>query len=206
MGIIHDVIYDDIDNIDIVTEAEDITNQLDDDVDDILGTKANKDKDSDDSTEDDQIDDNKNDDNGTDQPSDNESNSDDPLSSDDSIQSDNSSNDASDPDFEKKKGLYEQMSYLYDILESNVDSLSNYIPPVLSNEVISIINNIKTNLNTCKNILYKVMTEEFSATSYPNLLKKFIGINRVYDICLKMLDMFFKAQGGPELKRPDNKK
>lgn len=196
------------------------TTDIDTNTDDILGIATKKDdtdlEEDDDTTNEDENDtsdeDTSDDDSSnTDVDSDKDSGEDDDLdnNSDDNTLSEDSDENADEtsPDEQKKKMLlHENMLYLYDILKSDIEVLSDYAPNTQDNDVIKTLQNVKSNLEDTLGILSNILKNEFDDVSYPLLLRKYIGIKTVYDITIKMLDgSFTKLTEQLVLKKPVKK-
>lgn len=113
------------------------------------------------------------------------------------------------PEIKQKIKLRENMILFYNIISSNIKLLQEYRPSQNSKESIEILFNIISNLTDCKNILYKEITESFSTKSYPLLLKTYVSISRVYDLCQKSLELYFdnvKLIDNPVQKKNEKQK
>ena len=113
-----------------------------------------------------------------------------------------------------KKKLMENMITLYNVISNNISLLTDYASSnPLTDESTKTLYNISSNLNDCKTILYKEIVEGFDKKDYVLLLKSYIGVARVYDLCTEMLNKHFdnlELQGrSTHIRRPkknsDNK-
>lgn len=215
MGIIQKIVSSA--HIAIATEAEDITNQIDDDVNNIFGNSDDSDSDKQDSQNTDYLD-NDNIDNDWSTTSDenmqqeenndlNNNGLDDTQNSDGENNEDNEfmqdqKNDVT--EIKNKQILHERMMFLYNILTDNLNLLSAYSPESNNPEIVMIINNIKSNLADCQSISHRIMTTEFEDKSYNELMRKYISLKRVYDLSIEMLERVF--QNIRERKAPTLKK
>lgn len=95
------------------------------------------------------------------------------------------------PELKQKLKLRENMILFYNIITSNINLLQEYRPTKNNKESTDALFNIISNLTDCKNMLYTEITESFSTKSYPLLLKTYISISRVYDLCQKSLELYF---------------
>jgi len=95
------------------------------------------------------------------------------------------------PELKQKLKLRENMILFYNIITSNINLLQEYRPTKNNKESTYALFNIISNLTDCKNMLYIEITESFSTKSYPLLLKTYISISRVYDLCQKSLELYF---------------
>lgn len=198
MGIIKDVL--DTLGMDIVTEedkssdnAEDITNDASKDTEDLFDNPGTNPDDNDEKDNKDSGDDIIEDDSYF-----NKSND---LDSSDSNDDDNADI-VDDDESRNKKMLHKRFANLYDSLDSNIELISNYTPLTSDNAVVSTLNNIKSNLLDCKTVLVNIVENHFDKDSYIVLMRKFISLTKVYDLCTKMLDILFpdKKEDGPSNK------
>jgi hypothetical protein len=42
-----------------------------------------------------------------------------------------------------------------------------------------------------KDLAYKTLTEEYKAMEYPEMEKRYIGLNHIFDLCTKELETYF---------------
>jgi len=189
MGIIYD--------FQIAMEAEDITKEVEDEK-NKLGNKKSKDSIKDASKERDitkttnifKEEDDKNDLNITDDPPDKETidASEDTLDDDSDNELDiDEENDESNNEIELKEKLRENMVLFHGIISNNIQILSDYLPEISNNESNETTFKILKHLQDCKDILFNILTTSLKITPYAVLLKKYIAIQRVYDICIDML-------------------
>jgi len=93
---------------------------------------------------------------------------------------------------EQKKKLMDNMIMLYNIICNNIKLLADYVTQVpVSSEGSNVLYHITENLTDCKGILYKVISTDFATKDYITLMKSYVGINRVYDLCIEMLNKHF---------------
>jgi len=90
-----------------------------------------------------------------------------------------------------KKRLRRNMILFHNILTSNINLLSDYTPENDNIEYRDIIGKITRNLVDCKETLFSIITEELNSVKYVELLRKYIALNRVYDINIKILEKYF---------------
>lgn len=195
----------------IAQEAEDITGQvkaeaakatgnnadkekgdIDLNTDDILGTKTpdneNGETDTNDSTDDNPGDDSSDPNGEGDDPSgDNES---DDLSSDE--QMNDKMEEMNDPfEASRKKKLWDSFKTFHKSLSDAITLITKYVPNVSDAPTIKALDNIKENLTSGKETVYRILTDEYRTMSYPEMQKKYIGLNHIYDICTNELETYF---------------
>lgn len=114
--------------------------------------------------------------------------------------------DSSEPsnEIQLKQKLMDNMITMHNIIENNINLLAEFSPEISNHESSKILYNISSNLSDCKNILYKEITENFGNKSYTQLLKSYVAINRVFDLCAEMLSKHF--DNIELLQRKDKKK
>ena len=104
---------------------------------------------------------------------------------------DNNNASNNDPAYYDRNRLKDNMIQLYRILKSNIALLSE-LNSKLNDEVsIRACNVIMQNLTSCSVYLYKVITQELERKSYEDLLKDYISIKRIFDICTEILSKHF---------------
>lgn len=156
------------DNSDADDTSDDATNDGSEEIND------NNDVNDDDNPPDDSTDDN----------DDTSSESDDDLSDEDTPEEPNENT--------NKARLMQNMIMLYNIIKNSIDLLSNYTSQVSTTDnSTQILYNISAELSESKEILFKEITENFSKKDYVSLLKTYVGINRIYDLCTEMLNTHF---------------
>lgn len=185
--------------ISIVMEAEDITGQVKEDMTE-LGSDNNTDTDNRDIGKTDNIFGTEGNDEGPDD--DDGEGGDDTLPDGDSEEgSDNPENlgsggegneDDNDIEVVRKKKLRDNMILFHDILTSNIKLLSDYRPTQSTPESSKILFNVTSNLQDCKTILFREITESFQTKSYTSLLKTYVALNRVYELCQETLEKYFE--------------
>lgn len=131
--------------------------------------------------------------------------SEDDSSLDDDLGEDNVNQDSeeNETEMEQKERLLENMITLYNIIENNIQILSNYSPESSNPDLSKTLHNLTSNLRDCYEFLYKEITENFGKKSYGQLLKSYIAINRVYDLCIEILSRYFDSV---ELEQKKGKK
>lgn len=219
------VIFDFLNELDIAMEADDITKDAIDDVNavgasdenngeidmntnDILGTSDNgngeKGDEISDTPEGDESGDDTPDEGGEDSSGDldsaeGEENTD---SSGDETSDDMGLEDGGDTDDEftlnRKKKLRDQFIHFFDILDDSIKLITSHVPNVTDTDTIRALNNVTENLTQCKMQVYDILTNNFQKSEYHDLLKKYVALNRIYDLSIKIMERYF------EKYRPDN--
>ena len=215
MGILADI----LEMMDVAMEAEDITQSAENDANKITGN--NPDNEGDDNSDDGDIDlntddllgthsdnndgDPTGDDNGEDVP--NEDNETDDMNTDEENPDDNmdnpdsenpegedpTQNDNKDDEFTKsrKKKIKKGLLQLYDILNDNIKLISEFAPNVSDESTIHTLNSVKSNFVKAKEEIYNIITEEYPNIEYQDLVKKWVALNRIYDLSSKMIETYF---------------
>lgn len=99
-----------------------------------------------------------------------------------------------DSDTQEKRQLQklkENMILFHGVITNNIELLRDYAPKITDADSNKIVYNITANLSECKRILFVEITEGFDKKSYAELMKKYVAINRVYDLCIMMLSKHF---------------
>lgn len=215
------VIFDFLNELDIAMEADDITKDAVDDTnatgasdenngeidlntDDILGTKtpdsdtqtgdANTDTGSEDSEENPTSDDS-----GDTSEEDGSSDAGDLGSEDGGDTGLDEAKDEDDPfSTDRKKKLRNQFIHFFDILDDSIKLVTSHVPKVTDVDTIRALNNVTENLTQCKSQVYTILTEDYQKAEYHDLLKKYVALNRIYDLSIKIMERYF------EKYRPDN--
>lgn len=192
----------------IAQEAEDITSQVADDVasatgmkkqvgsdidlnvDDIFGTKSTKKNTEDGETEDTDVDNVPGDTNAD--ASGGNLEEEPKEESDDNMDMDQKMTEMSDP-FEaaQKKKLWKQFKSLHETFRDSIDLITKYVPNISDAPTIKAMDSIKENLVTGKDLIYRILTDEYEKLKYPEMQKRYIGLNNVYDILTQELDEYF---------------
>lgn len=113
--------------------------------------------------------------------------------SDDSLADDSQNNDDKFSENGKIK-MKAQMLKLYDVLTDNIDLITSYVPNTSDIDTIRTLTNVKDNLIECKETIYKTITEDFPSLEYHHLLKRYVGLNRVYEISTKIMERYFEIK------------
>lgn len=99
--------------------------------------------------------------------------------------------------FSDKNTLRDNMIYFFNILRSNIDSLSDGLSTLDDMDSIRVVNSVIKNLRNCKNLLYKMLTENLDEASYEAIMTKYVTLKRIYDISIEMLDKHFYNVANP---------
>jgi len=88
----------------------------------------------------------------------------------------------------KKRKLKKNMILFYNIISSNINIISS--TDIISEDeaVNKVYINVQHLLMECKRILFEYITNDFNNDSYAQALRKYVNINKIYDICIKMLE------------------
>ena len=62
------------------------------------------------------------------------------------------------------------------------------------------VNSVIHNLYNCKDILYKIITEEMEKSPYETLVTKYVTLKRIYDISCDMLEEHFSNNPNNKVK------
>lgn len=95
------------------------------------------------------------------------------------------------PPFANKSKIRDHMVHLYNLLGSNIETLTKSMSSIEDYETVRTINAILSNMRNAKDYLYKTLTEDLKTTEYSELLRKYITLKRVYEISIKMLEVHF---------------
>ena len=129
-----------------------------------------------------------------------DNNSEDPLGGD----SDTEGQEEEDPESKftknRKEKLRKQFIHLFDVMVDNIELVTSYVPNANDTTTIKTMTNIKDNLMQCKTIIYKTITEEYNDMEYHELLKRYISVNRIYEVSTKIMENYFN------LKREESEK
>lgn len=91
----------------------------------------------------------------------------------------------------RKEKLRKQMIHLFDVLVDNIELVTSYVPTANDVTTIKTMTGIKDNLMQCKSIIFKTITEDYNDLEYHELLKRYVGVNRVYEVSTKIMENYF---------------
>ena len=102
--------------------------------------------------------------------------------------------------FSDKNTLKENMIYFFNIIRYTISSLEAGLGTTEDQETIRVVNSVIHNLYNCKDILYKIITEEMEKSPYETLVTKYITLKRIYDISCDMLEEHFSNNPNNKVK------
>ena len=102
--------------------------------------------------------------------------------------------------FSDKNTLKENMIYFFNIMRYTISSLEAGLGTTEDQETIRVVNSVIHNLYNCKDILYKIITEEMEKSPYETLVTKYVTLKRIYDISCDMLEEHFSNNPNNKVK------
>ena len=102
--------------------------------------------------------------------------------------------------FSDKNTLKENMIYFFNIMRYTISSLEAGLGTTENQETIRVVNSVIHNLYNCKDILYKIITEEMEKSPYETLDTKYVTLKRIYDISCDMLEEHFSNNPNNKVK------
>ena len=102
--------------------------------------------------------------------------------------------------FSDKNTLKENMIYFFNIIRYTISSLEAGLGTTEDQETIRVVNSVIHNLYNCKDILYKIITEEMEKSPYETLVTKYVTLKRIYDISCDMLEEHFSNNPNNKVK------
>ena len=218
MGFIYDLVHE-LDMLDIATEAiEDITEEVSANTDAMMGrdtgasttargsSSNDNDGELDPGTDDilGSTDDEYDNMSGSNDEPDNDEENDNPednMSQDESLdnQPDDASNDLGNEmpnntnpvDLYRKRKIHAQYVALFETLETDISLIAEFIPRISNDATLHTLSNVNNNLTQCKEYVESILIDEFDKLEYHVLLKKYVALNRVYELCIKILEKYF---------------
>lgn len=109
-------------------------------------------------------------------------------------------------EIKKKQLLHKNFNYLYDIIDSNISIVANYSPNTLDENVIHALASAKERLEECKQLISSTLKDDFKTSSYATLIKRYVGVNRVYDLIIEMVKRALPDTNEVLDKKSNNKK
>lgn len=174
------------------TGKKDASNDIDLNTDDILGTKTPDGENTDNENEDDTPGDTGSNPNGADT----EDLENAPEEGNDDQQMDDKMQEISDPfETRQKQKLWDNFRALHKSLSDSITLITKYVPNISDAPTIKALDNIKENLVDGKDYAYRVLTTEYRSLSYPEMEKKYVALNHIYDICTNELETYFDKYG-----------
>lgn len=98
----------------------------------------------------------------------------------------------------RKKKLHAQYLALYDTLDTDIRLLAETLPKIQDSLAFNTMSNVNNNLTQCKEYVSEILSKEFDETEYVVLMKKYVALNRVYDIGIKILEKYFEYKTNEE--------
>lgn len=170
--------------------GDDNNGEIDLNTNDILGTKgdAPNTENTDDTSEDPSISSDNEDENSNDQQSTNiPDEPSDPQTPEDIM------NDKDDPfSSSRKKKLWKNFKTFYESLGDSAKLIAQYVPNTSDANTIRALDNIRDNLAEARDMVYDILTKEYPTMSYPELQKRYIALNHIYDLCTQELETYFE--------------
>ena len=102
--------------------------------------------------------------------------------------------------FSDKNTLKENMIYFFNIIRYTISSLEAGLGTTEDQETIRVVNSVIHNLYNCKDVLYKILTEEMEKSPYETLVTKYVTLKRIYDISCDMLEEHFSNNPNNKVK------
>jgi hypothetical protein len=104
----------------------------------------------------------------------------------------NEMNEKEDPfSISRKKKLWKNYKALYETFDDAVDLISKYVPNISDADTIKTLDNIRDNLMESKDLAYQTLTTDYQTMSYPEMQKRYIGLNNIFDLCTRELQTYF---------------
>ena len=91
----------------------------------------------------------------------------------------------------RKKKIKQQYIHLYDVLDDTIKLVFSYVPNITNEDTVKVLNTVNNNLVQCRTQIYSIITEEYHKLEYHELLKKYVALNRIYDLSLKTIENYF---------------
>lgn len=111
-----------------------------------------------------------------------------------------------DPAFDKNK-IKDNLILFHGIISSNINLLRDCMRQITDPEMIKIYNNVIDNFQNCKTLAYELITKtNFAETAYTDLLRKYVALNRVHELGIKMIKLHSDEFGVKNLKSAKKKK
>lgn len=97
--------------------------------------------------------------------------------------------------FSDKNTLKKNVIYFGNIIKTNLETLNTMIGRLDDLNDIRCCNQVISNLQHIQDYIYTMLTEEFSAKPYEDLMTKYVTLKRVYDVSVEMLSKHFNKDG-----------
>lgn len=89
--------------------------------------------------------------------------------------------------------LQQNMATFYRILSNTMQTLNDYTAPATSPELRKIFNAAVDHLTSAKEMLFDLVSTDFTSENYPEKLRKYIALRHVYSAVLEMLQLHFQV-------------
>lgn len=140
-----------------------------------------------------------------DQPDENQETNEAPTD-DPNLQETNQPRNEDDPSFARKNPIRDNLAQLYSIVSGDIELLTSSLNSMNDLPSIKVTNAVLRHLRNSKNYIYKTLTDDAADLDYEELLKRYITLKRVYDVCVKMLEIHFKDESRLQLGKSKHKK
>lgn len=123
----------------------------------------------------------------------------DPTTDEDPTNLDNDSH-GQDPAFDKNK-IKDNLILFHGIITSNINLLRDCMRQITDPEMVSLYNSVIDNFQNCKTMCYDMLTQtDFTQVPYTDLLRKYVALNRVHELGIKMIKMHADERTKKNLK------
>ena len=89
--------------------------------------------------------------------------------------------------------LQKNMNQFYHSLVNTLDNLTSYNSPASTPELKKIYSSSVTNLTECKNMIFQLLSTDFTSGNYAYKLRRYIALRHVYSTVLEVLNLHFKV-------------
>ena len=96
--------------------------------------------------------------------------------------------------FTKKNNIRDNLVQLYTIVSGDIEIIVNSLTNINDIQTIRVMNIVLNHMRNIKSFIYKTLTSELPTLEYDELLRRYITIKRVYDLCIEMMEKFFKEK------------
>lgn len=114
-----------------------------------------------------------------------------------------------DPAFDKNK-IKDNLILFHGIITSNINLLRDCMRQITDPDMVTLYNNVIDNFQNCKTMCYDMITKtDFAQVPYTDLLRKYVALNRVHELGIKMIKLHadehtkknLKSGKGPSRKK-----
>lgn len=95
--------------------------------------------------------------------------------------------------FTKKNRIRDNLVQLYTIITGDIEIIVNSLTNINDDKTVHVMNNVLNHLRNCKNYIYKTLTQNITSIEYDELLRRYITLKRIYDICIEMMEKHFSV-------------